>query len=110
MAKNFTEKDFTPADLLQAGIDHLSAAELLLKNDSIFFDSAGYLAHIGIELLLKSFILYINREFEGIHSLKDLTHQLISLEKTLVFTEREKKLLGIYPISRICDIQTGIIR
>jgi hypothetical protein len=34
-------------DLLHFGLDHISAAQTLLKSNARHFDSAGYLTHLG---------------------------------------------------------------
>lgn len=59
MARKFTVEDgLVPVDLLHCGLDHLAASKALFKLSPAGFDSAGYLAHIGVELLLKAWLLY----------------------------------------------------
>jgi HEPN domain-containing protein len=75
MARVFTaEKDgLVAADFLHAGLDHRTAAKLLFESDDpSHFDSAGYLAHMAVELLLKAWLLEVAGEFEGIHNLQAL--------------------------------------
>ncbi len=73
MARRFTQKDgLLPEDLVHCGLDHLAAAEALFATNASHFDSAGYLAHIGVELLLKGWHLQVFGEFEGIHNLHTL--------------------------------------
>ncbi|MES2687145.1 MAG: HEPN domain-containing protein [Pseudomonadota bacterium] len=69
-----TEKDgLVAADFLHGGLDHMTAAKLLFKSDDpSHFDSAGYLAHMAVELLVKSWLLEVAGEFEGIHNLQSL--------------------------------------
>lgn len=76
--KLFTAADgYEVKDLIQSGIDHLYAAEVLRQTAFSCFDSAGYLAHLGLEVLLKSLLLYARRSFPAEHSLLMLFDQLV---------------------------------
>ena len=76
MARKFTVEDgLAPVDLLHCGLDHLAASKALFKLSPAGFDSAGYLAHIGVELLLKAWLLHGTKEFEGIHNCRALYEQ-----------------------------------
>lgn len=76
--RSFTEEDgVKPVDLLHSGLDHLTASKLLFNSDPSHFDSAGYLAHMGVELLFKSWIFFIKGSFKGTHNLKSLYHELV---------------------------------
>lgn len=66
-----------PEDLVHCGLDHLTAAEELFDSNPSHFDSAGYLSHIGVELLLKGWLLQCAGEFKGIHSVKELYEELV---------------------------------
>lgn len=69
----FKESDgFNIKDLLKCALDHLRSAHLLFDRSPICFDSAGYLAHLGLELILKTILLNNTGEFMGIHDLKRL--------------------------------------
>ena len=73
MAKEFTsEQGYRPRDLLHASIDHLDAAQILFEHGPRTLDSAGYLSHLGIELLLKALLLDRNDRFPSTHDLHDL--------------------------------------
>ena len=51
----FTPTDgLLPVDLAHCGLDHLTSAQKLFNSGPSHYDSAGYLAHIGIELLVRS--------------------------------------------------------
>jgi len=89
----FTKNDYKPADLLQAGLDHLKAAEVLLNLNPEVFDSAGYLAHMGLELMLKSWILHSLGSFTGIHTLEELVKVMQCQSCKLSLTERELQTL-----------------
>lgn len=93
MAKTFKKADYQAEDLLQAGIDHIYAAEILLKDDPFYFDSAGYLAHMGLELMLKSWLLYEKGQFDGIHSLEKLTNEIVEHDSRVSFSKKEKQTL-----------------
>ena len=63
-------------ELIRAAIDHLEAAQRLFSTNPSWFDSAGYLSHLGLELLLKACLLAVNDEFPNEHSLERLVRQL----------------------------------
>jgi hypothetical protein len=51
--KMFSRSDgYTEQDLLQSATDHLASARRLFEGGPRCFDSAGYLSHLGIELIL----------------------------------------------------------
>lgn len=72
----YVDDGLVPADFVHCGLDHVTAARLLFDSDPSHFDSAGYLAHIGVELLLKAWLLQVNGQFDGVHSLRELYSQL----------------------------------
>ena len=93
-ARKFTSEDGVEAgDLLHCGEDHLSAAGYLFAASPSFYDSAGYLAHIGIELLLKSWLLEVAGEFPGTHSLSRLWSTLMNGHGAPALTDDESRLL-----------------
>lgn len=63
---------YDPVDLLQYANGHFVSAEVLFSTSAFCFDSAGYLAHIAVELLLKAAILHTAGAFPGEHSLQTL--------------------------------------
>jgi HEPN domain-containing protein len=90
----FTKEDYNPSDLLQAGLDHLKGAEILLGQSPELFDSAGYLAHMGLELMLKSWILHSLGKIKGIHSLEALVKEIQCSNCRLCLTKRELQTLS----------------
>ena len=86
---------FEPRDFIHSGLDHVNAAESLFKANASFFDSAGYLVHMGFELLLKAWHLEVFGEFCGIHSLRDLVQQLREKGQELNLSEEENDVLEI---------------
>jgi HEPN domain-containing protein len=92
--RTFTKADGVEAgDLLHCGEDHLSAAESLFSASPSFYDSAGYLAHMGFELLLKSWLLEAAGEFPRIHRISGLWDTLMKSHGAPALTEAESKLL-----------------
>ena len=79
MPRTFSFIDgITVADLLRFGFGHLSSAEFLLNGpDPNHFDSAGYLAHLGFEHLLKAWHLQVFNKVPGIHNLDKLWNTLL---------------------------------
>ncbi len=80
MAKRFSSYDGLVArDLVRFGLDHISAGVHLLQQHPFYFDSAGYLIHIGYECLLKGWVLEVKGAFDGTHSIKRLRNQIPEL-------------------------------
>jgi len=70
MARTFTEADgYSVRDLLHFGVDHLESARILFSQGANCLDSAGYLSHLGLELLLKAWHLHQFKAFEDKHNL-----------------------------------------
>lgn len=102
----FTSTDgYVTRDLIQGGIDHIASAKVLFKSGFRCFDSAGYLVHLGLELLLKSLLLHTTGQFLEGHSLIALKERVVeilpqfdaALPNDLVATFEEFKALR-YPI------------
>ena len=92
----FKRKDgFEPKDLIHSGIDHINAAEKLFDTSPSHFDSAGYLVHMGFELLLKAWHLEAFGEFSGVHSLAELVEELRANGQQLDLSEEENDVLKI---------------
>lgn len=81
------------ASLLHYGFDNLAAAELLLRSNARYFDSAGYLAQLGIELLLKAWHLHLYGQFENNHNLEELWRKLKETGPVPSMTQKELSLL-----------------
>jgi len=67
---------FTEKDLLQFGYGHIEAAIALFKDEPVFLDSAGYLAHLGTEVVLKAMHFFAFGEFKNCHNLYTLYDEL----------------------------------
>jgi HEPN domain-containing protein len=93
MARKYNTSDYNSEDLLQSGLDHLSSAALLLKSHPFLYDSAGYLAHMAIELMLKSWLLHQTSEFEAIHPLPKLIEQVKEIDPEFSLSDREQQTL-----------------
>ncbi len=71
------EGGFKSEDLLNYATDHLKSAYLLFERGGpSCYDSAGYLSHLGIELILKSILLNLKRKFPAEHNLKKLYDEI----------------------------------
>jgi len=76
-SRKFTRKDgYSERDLLHYAVDHLKAANVLFEKSYELYDSAGYLSHLGIEMIFKTMLLYRKGEFPGIHKLSYLVRRL----------------------------------
>jgi HEPN domain-containing protein len=87
----FTRKDgFSETMLLHYAVDHLGSAKVLFKRDTRCLDSAGYLCHLGIELVLKTILLNKCHRFPNDHSLSKLC-ELIERQNVNLNCERDYK-------------------
>jgi len=76
--KEFSRADgYSETDLLVASRDHLLSALLLFEEGSLYgLDSAGYLSHLSLELLLKATLLFLEDKFPECHDLEQLLRRL----------------------------------
>ena len=76
--KYFTKQEgYRTDDLVLYARDHMLASQYLFEaNNPYFIDSAGYLSHMGIELLLKAWALHRNGQFLKTHRLDFLIEDL----------------------------------
>ena len=73
MKRKTSGNGLNPQDLFLYGDDHAHAAEALYKmRAAAYTDSAGYLYLLGAECILKSIILYNNKEVEFTHDIEKL--------------------------------------
>lgn len=94
--KTFKISDgFQPTDLLKYASDHLASAKLLFETNPLCYDSAGYLAHLGLELILKSILLNLNGEFPAEHNLEILYNLAKKAGAHLLERKEEKALAKI---------------
>lgn len=63
----YIEDGYSARDLLQFSIDHIASAGVLLDKDPRCYDSAGYIAHIGFELIFKAIALNALGRFRQSH-------------------------------------------
>jgi HEPN domain-containing protein len=75
--KKFTRQNgYSELELLHSATDHLGSARVLFDRSPRCYDSAGYLCHLGIELVLKAIILNKCNEFPNEHSLVELSKSI----------------------------------
>lgn len=101
--KKYTRQDgFSEGGLLHSAVDHLASAKILFVKNHRCFDSAGYLSHLGIELVLKAMLLNCGNEFPNEHSLANLSNliekQGVKLNYTKDHEEILKTLDGFYEL------------
>jgi len=88
-------------ELFEYAKNHFFTAAILFSNNAypalrigeisfqiVTLDSAAFLAHLGIELLLKGCLLHENKRFPRIHNIPQLADK-ISFLKTLSKTDKE---------------------
>jgi HEPN domain-containing protein len=79
---------------LQFGIDNLASAKVLFDTNPRCYDSAGYLSHLGIELLLKALSLNETGGFPDEHRLTEL-HSRLNLPKSFpVLSDESMRFLA----------------
>ncbi len=94
--KLFKRSDgFREKDLLQSAMDHLACSKLLFERHPRCYDSAGYLASLGIELLLKALLLHFRDSFPAEHDLESLYISLKSLNSAMALQEEQIKALRL---------------
>jgi HEPN domain-containing protein len=95
MPRKFTTADgLVPEDLIHCGLDHITAAQLLFESDPGHFDAAGYLIHIGVELLLKGWLLETTGFFKDTHDLRLLYERLVSQASAVPPDNKQRGLLA----------------
>src|SRR4030042_2595452 len=95
----FTKKDgYTEKDLLHYAVDHLKSAKVLFEKHYDLYDSAGYLSHLGIEMILKAMLLNREGEFPGVHKLGLLFRRLEDISLT---NEQERLIKKLDKFERL---------
>jgi HEPN domain-containing protein len=90
--KWYTHEDASCLELLRYGRDHINAStHLFVTHDLRLYDSAGFLAHLGIELYLKAALLHLTGRFPNSHLLVDLALE-INKASSLIGDEIVEKL------------------
>lgn len=105
--RSFRKADgFDPVDLLKFARGHLSSAEILFGTNYHCFDSAAYLAHVAVELLLKAALLHETKSFPAEHRLPQLRLALKRLGIRFTLSRSAQKgfsLLNSYQDARYPD-------
>ena len=85
------EDGYKSQDLLQYGIDHLACAKHFFSDGlPRTYDSAGYIAHLGIELILKGLLLSVQGYFTDTHDLTSIYQCLAANQKKWLFAKRHE--------------------
>ena len=107
--KKYTSKDgYHCTDLFHFGNDHLKAADYLFKYGPVFYDSAGYLYHLGFELILKSICLYKNGYFENVHDLKKIIKLVNNQNSNNKYNKKTLDMINTYNDLRYPKIRSPI--
>ncbi len=109
------DNGFTVEDMLHFGYGHIDAARALFEDDVAFLDSAGYLAHLGTEVFLKSWHLHIFKKFQEGHSLYKLYRELRANDNNIdlgpkneaFLKELDQLYLLRYPTRKQVPIEVG---
>jgi HEPN domain-containing protein len=95
--KTYTRKDgFSEIELLHSAVDHLASAKILFDTNARCFDSAGYLSHLGIELIFKALLLNKSDQFPPEHSLAKLSLLIRNQGVNLNYTQGHEQTLKIF--------------
>jgi HEPN domain len=96
MVRVFTKADgLDPMDLLHSSYDHHRAANVLFQGSPSHFDSAGYLEHMSVELLLKAWLLQVANSFVGHHRLCDLYAELVTKHRAPELTSQGQAVMTL---------------
>jgi len=94
MATFSTEDGYTIEDMMHYGFGHVDAARALFESDPAFLDSAGYLAHLGTEVVLKAWHLHCFGEFRDTHDLVEIYRQLKNRNNSLDIGVKNEEFLA----------------
>jgi len=83
MSHDFRRTDgYEPGAFLEAARDHMRSSLVLFDASPYCYDSAGYLAHLAVELLMKALLLELTGSFPREHSVRRLGKRLETLGAT----------------------------
>lgn len=98
--KRFTKADCKIGALLHYGFDHIEAAKVLFEDGNPgFLDSAGYLACLGVEMILKAWHMQLKGWFEDTHNICQLYGEIVESDGNAAlegFEERYMKILALF--------------
>lgn len=90
------EDGYTPKTLLQYGIDHLACAKHFFSfGHPKTYDSAGYIAHLGIELIMKAILLVAQGYFTDTHDLSYIYENLTLNQKKWSLAKKHVKTINL---------------
>jgi HEPN domain-containing protein len=94
VVKKFTRaQGFSEKDLLHSAMDHMASSQVLLGIGYHGLDSAGYLAHLTMEIFLKAFLLHRDDEFPETHKLENLINRCLSDDFKFTLDQESAELL-----------------
>ncbi len=86
---------FRGPELVESARDHMRSALVLFDASPYCLDSAGYLSHLSIQLLLKVLLLAVKGEFPATHSVQQLFTDLQRELPETVLTDRGEYTLTL---------------
>lgn len=94
--RTFTKAEgYSTRSLLHYGWDHLRSAKVLFDKNPACYDSAAYLSHLGIELLLKAVLLDATGGFPDKHDLITLYTAIRKANGPFVLAKKDLKALAL---------------
>src|SRR5206468_7238910 len=96
-----TAEGFLTRDLLHFAWGHLASAKALFEKSPDCYDSAGYLSHIGVELLLKAVLLHRSGSFPNEHDLPTVLRLVRESHDIVLSTTQEDSLRRLYQFEAI---------
>jgi len=112
----YTAKDgYTIEDMLHFGYGHIDTARALFEDDPAFLDSAGYLVHLGVEIILKAWHLAWFGQFDNTHDVIALFKAIKEKDKSIdigaanetFLTDLDKFYLLRYPQRKGGSVEVG---
>ena len=88
------EDGYTVEDMLHFGYGHVDASRKLFMDDPEYLDSAGYLLHLGVEVVFKSWHLFLFEKFDSTHDLMGLYKKLKDTDQSIDIGEDNEKFLA----------------
>ncbi len=93
--KTYTSEDFSASDLLYFGYSNLQAAEILFEEKKAhLLDSAGYLAYLAFELILKAWLIHLQGTFKENHNINRMLELIKDLDPAIKLNKKEERIFN----------------
>ncbi|GAG30512.1 unnamed protein product [marine sediment metagenome] len=95
MLKKYTLRNgYNVKDLLHFAFAHIEAADILFKHDPVYYDTAGYLYHLGVEVIFKAWHLHVFGFFKPGHNIQQLYNELKELDTSASLHPSHEEILS----------------